>query len=255
MRAWRAWVAFAGAAWLAAGCATTSESPEKRDSKARQAAEINTSLGRQYLDRGQYEVALEKLKKAISADPSYAPGHTLIAVLYEQIGELELAEQHYRAAVKASPDNGDVNNNYGVFLCSVGRNDQAERYFLQALDDPFYSTPEVAYANAGSCVLESGDLDKAERYLRQSLEYDKNFPDALLTMASLEFQTGDDLRARAFIQRYGAVATHTAESLLLGMQIETRLNDSGAAREYEALLLARFPDSRQAALAKQRNPR
>jgi type IV pilus assembly protein PilF len=235
---------------LAAGCAATPDSTGASDSKARQAAQINTSLGREYLDRGQYEVALEKLKKAINADPDYAPGHTLIAVLYEQIGEPELAERHYHAAVKASPDNGDVNNNYGVFLCNSGRNPQAEKHFLRALDDPFYTTPQVAYANAGSCMLDSGDLDKAERYLRQSLEYDKDFPDALLTMAGLEFQTGDYLRARAFIQRYEAASTQTAESLLLGMQIESRLHDAAAARDYEARLLARFPNSPQAAVAK-----
>lgn len=250
MRGRRSWLTLAAATLLTVGCAGTRESPEAGESKARQAAQINTSLGREYLDRGQYEVALEKLKKAISADPDYAPGHTLIAILYEQLGEQELAERHYSAAVKASPANGDVNNNYGVFLCQSGRNPEAEKYFLNALDDPFYATPEVALANAGACMLESGDLDKAERYLRQSLEYDKNFPDALLNMAGLEYQGADYLRARAFLQRFEAVAGHTAESLLLGMQIERRLGDAGAARDYEARLMARFPDSPEAARAK-----
>ena len=228
-----------------AACASTAEQPQKSD-EARKAAEINTSLGREYMSRGQDEVALEKLKKAIAADPDYAPGHTMIAVLYEQIGELELAGRHYEKAVKASPANGDVNNNYGVFLCNEGRYSESERYFLQAVKDPFYSTPEVAYANAGSCFIQDGRLDKAERYLRQSLEYDGEFPDALLAMSSLEFRNADFLGARAFLQRYEATGTETAEGLALGMRIEEQLGDMASATAYRNRLLSRFPDSIEA---------
>ena len=42
------------------------------------------------MDRGQYEIALEKLKKAVAYDKTYAPAHTMLGVLYETIGENEL---------------------------------------------------------------------------------------------------------------------------------------------------------------------
>jgi type IV pilus assembly protein PilF len=241
----RAGVILAAALGLSA-CAGTGQVSEPAAGTARQAAEINASLGREYMDRGQYEVALEKLKKAISADPDYAPGHTLMAVLYEQIGEMDLAERHYRKAVEASPDNGDVNNNFGVFLCGTGERKAAEAYFLQAVKDPFYSTPEVAFANLGSCMMEQDQLDKAERYLRRSLEYNKAFPDALLAMARLELRNSDFLGARAFLQRFEANGAESAESLWLGMRIEARLNDPLTAKGYEARLLSRFPDSPEA---------
>ena len=230
---------------LLSACASSPEQPEQ-SSESRKAAEINTSLGREYMTRGQNEVALEKLKKAIAADPDYAPGHTMIAVLYEQIGEMELAGRHYERAVKASPRNGDVNNNYGVFLCSEQQFNEAERHFLQAVEDPFYATPEVAYANAGSCFLEGGRLDKAERYLRQSLQYNQNFSDALLAMSGLEYRNSDYLGARAFLQRFEAVGVESAESLLLGMRIESQLGDERAAMSYRNRLMARYPDSNEA---------
>ncbi len=233
-----------------AGCAGSPDRPDTGAGSARQTAEINTSLGREYMDRQQYEVALDKLKKAISADPGYAPGHTMIAVLYERLGEIDLAERHYRKAVEAAPSNGDVNNNYGVFLCSTGQGGAAERYFLQAVKDPFYTTPEIAFANAGSCMLEEENLDKAEKYLRQSLDYDNKFPDALLAMAGLEYQTDNYMGARAFLQRFESFGTENAESLWLGMRIETRLGDGRAARNYEARLLSRYPESGQAARAR-----
>lgn len=238
------WVMFL-LALVVTGCAGTGEKRAVSE-EARKTAEINTSLGREYMSRGQNEVALEKLRKAVAADPGYAPGHTMIAVLYEQIGEMELAGRHYEKAIKASPRNGDVNNNYGVFLCGVGRYAEAEQHLLQSVKDPFYATPEVAYANAGSCMLRAGELGKAEKYLRQSLEYDKKFPDALLAMSGLEFRNNDFLGARAFLQRYEATGTTSAESLRLGMRIEERLGDDARAKAYRNRLMLQFPDSTEA---------
>ena len=93
----------------------------------REAAEVNTSLGQEYMNRGQYEVALEKLTRAIEIDPDYAPAHTVMAVLHERLGQTEDAGKEYLRAVKAAPDNGDVNNNYGVFLCIFLQDFQDQR--------------------------------------------------------------------------------------------------------------------------------
>ena len=157
-----------GLALLVGACASTPDDDDE-DDPGRRTAEVNTQLGQAYMGRGQYEIALDKLKKAVRADDSYAPGHTVLAVLYERIGEVELAGKHYEKAVKADSDNGDVNNNYGAYLCRNGEEGKANQYFLAAIDDPFYSTPEVAMANAGACALEQGNSDRAETYLRQSL--------------------------------------------------------------------------------------
>lgn len=223
------------------------------DSADRHTAQVNASLGREYMSRGQYEVALEKLKKAISADDDYAPGHTLIAILYEQIGEQDLAARHYRRAVELQPDNGDVNNNYGVFLCGIGRAVEAEPYFLKAVADPFYTTPEVAFANAGSCMVEASNLENAEIYLRKSLNLRPNFPDALYNLAMVEFRNGDYLGARAFLQRFEATGTESAESLWLGMRVERALNNEKSAAQYRARLLNRYPDSAEARQADRGN--
>ncbi len=213
---------------------------------ARRAAEINTRLGTEYMSRGQYEIALEKLKRAIRSDSDYAPAHTVIAVLYERIGEYELAGDHYQRAVKASPDSGDANNNYGAYLCRNGKSREADPYFQKALDDPFYRTPAVALANAGSCALRHGDMDAAENYLRQSLKYDAAFPDALLSMAGLSYRKSDYLRARAFLQRYEATGSTSVEGLMVGYQVETRLNNPEGAREYRDQIVDRYPNSPEA---------
>ncbi len=169
-----------------AACVTTSDESDKKS--ARHSAQTNTTLGQNYMDRGQYEIALEKFKKAIAYDKTYAPAHTMLGMLYENLGETEEAGVEYKRAVQYAPKNGDVNNNYGAFLCANGKRKDAEKYFITALDDPFYTTPAIAMANAGTCALAQGDLDKAEKFLRQSLEYDNRLPAALLPMASVSYQ-------------------------------------------------------------------
>lgn len=233
------------AAALLGACASSSDIGD--DSPVNKTARVNTQLGQEYMNRGQYEVALDKLKKAIKADPEYAPAHTVLAVLYERLGEQPLARKHYAEAVKVAPDNGDANNNYGAFLCRNGEASRAEPYFTKALDDPFYRTPEVSMANAGLCMLQAGDVDKAESYLRQSLAYDDDFPDALLGLSKVNFSKGEYLRARAFLQRYESAAPMSADSLMLGYRIETQLGNPRNAKQHADRLQEQFPKSAEAA--------
>ena len=232
---------------LITACTTSGGRDEVKNN--RKAAETNTSLGQGYIQREQYEIALEKLKKALAYDMTYAPAHTMLGVLYEILGDLQQAEKEYAKAVKYDASDGEVNNNYGVFLCRIGKGKQAERYFQTAVEDLFYRTPEVAYANAGNCALELGDLDKADAFLRQSLEYNDKLPSALISMADVSYQMNNYLRARAFLQRYGSVGAWNADSLLLGYRIESKLGDAKSANHYRQELLERFPDSSQASRA------
>ena len=225
------------------GCSSNPPSDREDGSDSRKAAESNTALGLEYMNRGQYEVALGKLKKAVAEDSDYAPAHTVLAALYEQIGELELAGTHYQKAVKSAPDNGDVNNNYGVYLCKTGEPDKAQGFFRKALDDPFYGSPAVALTNAGSCALGADELTDADDYLRRALRDDPEFPDALYSMARLGYLEEDYMKSRAFIQRYEVVGRQTAESLFLGFQIETSLGNDQAAKKYATILNSEFPES------------
>lgn len=220
--------------------------PDRSDEENRKAAETNTALGRQYMERGDYEIALEKLKRAIAYDKTYAPAHSMLAILYETIGDSAAAGDEYRKALQFDPTDGDVNNNYGAYLCGTGKRREALPYFETAIRDPFYNTPEIALSNAGSCALAAGDLDKAETFLRQSLGYDDKLATALLPMAEVSYKKQSYLRARAFLQRFEAVSPATEESLSLGYAIESQLGDEAAAERYRLELLERNPGAARA---------
>lgn len=240
-----------GAIFLVA-CASAPSAPSShgRDGVDRvspvRAAEVNTRLGVGYMERGQLQLAMEKLDTALRHDPEHTPAHLTLAVIYERLGNTRQAGQHFRQASRLAPTDGAIQNAYAVFLCRQGEFAEAERHFERAFEDPFYATPEVAFSNAGACARRSGDLAAAEAYLREAIRLDPGFPDGLFQMAELSMLQGEAFRARAFLQRYESVAQPHAGALVLGYQIESALGNSGEAERYATYLETGFPDSPQA---------
>lgn len=239
---------------LLAGCATTGgaggggsqASVSNPESPKAKAAALYTDLGQKYMAQGKLEIALENLNKALAVDARYTDAHTVIALLYEKIGNNAKAEEHYKRAAQLKPKSGNENNNYGAFLCKLGRYAEASHHFERAIADPFYQTPVVALTNAGTCAIKGGKYDAAERDLRGALEHGPGNAEALFQMATVLYYKEDFFRARAFFQRYEAVGQISAESLLLGRNIELRLGNATAAQEYTRRLRQSYPDSQQA---------
>lgn len=213
--------------------------------KARNAAQIHTELAQRYMQRGQLETALAKLKDALKFDADYTPAHTLLAVLYQKIGKYTLAEEQYRAAVKLQPDKGAPNNNLGQFLCAQGKIDESIGYFKKAVADPFYATPAVAYLNAGSCLMKLGRAHDAQMQLKSALSLQPTNAEALYQMARAVAAQRDYFHASAFIQRFDALGKPNPAALLLGYQIETQLGNRKASQHYLKTLRNQFPDSEQ----------
>ena len=222
------------------------EPQDSKQDQKKEAAKVHTELGAQFMARGDLKSADQQFRKAISGAPGYATAHTMLALLDERVGLTAEAEQEYRRALAIDPKNGDNNNNLGYFLCHHGKEKEAMGYFQRALADPFYSTPAKANANAGACLARSGDYKGAEEYLRKALRIDANDPIALYEMAHVMYAQSDAFHARAFLQRFEAQGQATPDSLLLGYQIESRLGDADAARNYANRLRSQFPESDQA---------
>src|SRR4051794_8507099 len=147
-----------GCCVLLTSCQTTGHGTlgESRSQKEQDAVETRVALGKAYMQQGKFELAQENLLKALERDPSSADAHTVIAVLYEHLGNPKAAETHYARAAELAPKSGDTNNNYGQFLCAMGRYDEAQKYYARAMEDPFYKTPGILYANAGMCLADRG---------------------------------------------------------------------------------------------------
>lgn len=236
---------------LVCACAQTSKQELRPGVQTNDVALSNLNLGVEYLRRGEYEKALEKLERAKEADPRYPLIYNTYGVLYERLGDFERAENSFEKALQLDRNDSATLNNYGRFLCRRQRPEEAEETFRRAAENPLYETPEIPITNAGTCVLNNGRAEDAEKYFRRALELNPRIPAALLQMSNLSFQRGKVLPARGYLQRYLEVAKHTPQSLWLGIQIERELGDKDAISSYALLLRNNFPDSDEARLLRE----
>ena len=217
---------------------------------SQEAARLNTDLGLGYYQQGRLDVALERLERAVRQDPRFAPAHSSLALVYEALDQTSDAERHYRTALRLSERDAGLLNTYAVFLCRQGRHEEARDYFLRAVDDRLYRTPEVALTNAGVCMRDVPDLERAEGYFRQALQHNPQFPEALLQMAGLSHERENHMAARAFLERFLNAGNATPEALMLGVRVERALGDDEAAGDYAQRLRRDFPDSSEASEAR-----
>ena len=231
-----------------AACASSGPSPS--GTKARIAAQANTQLGVEYIKQKNYELAKDRLQKAIEEEPNYALAHQVIAILYDRIGDSAQAEKQYRIALRLAPDDAEGHNNYGQFLCSHERYEEADREYLIAAKNPYYKTPQVALLNAGMCMMARHDAAAAEKYYRLALDKAPDFAAALFKMAELKFSAKNYLLARAWLERFQEVAEQTPQSLWLGVRTESALGDRAGSESYALQLRSKFPQSGEATMLK-----
>lgn len=210
-----------------------------------EAGRINARLAMEYLKREQLQVAREKIEKALLQNPKDVTVQLAAGLVYERLLEQKRAEKHFRQALRADAASPEAQNALGAFFCRNRQHARGEDMFLTAARNPLYRTPEVAYTNAGVCARSAGRLERAEQYLRQALAMRSDYPETHVQLAGVLHERGNHLQARAFVDRYLAIAPASAEVLLLGYQIEVAMKDSAAAAGFAGRLRKEFPESAQ----------
>jgi len=216
------------------------------ETSERTRARLHTELAAGYFELGNIGVALEEVKEAQRADPNYSPAHNVAGLVYSQLKEDALAEQSYRRALSLSPGDYDANNNYGEFLCQRKREEESIRYFLAAVRNPLYPTPDRSYVNAGVCSRRRGDMADAEKYFLMALKVRPNQAQALYQMAEISYARRDYGAAKNYLNGLTKVAPATAEVLWLGVRVERRLGDRNSEASYALQLRNKFPNSGEA---------
>ncbi len=225
-------------------CTTTTTSKSVKPNPAEIAtrkSNVLINLGLAYVERGQYQVAMDQYNKALKIDPNSHDAHTAIANLYEIIEQSELAQQHYKKAVELAPENPSALNNYGKYLCNQGNYQEAATYFSKAAQTPLYARPWLPLTNAGQCMQKAEKFDQAEQNYRAALKKHPTYAPALMAMAQLSYIQQQYRTARAFLQRYESVQQLTDDQLKMAVEIETTLGDAEAAKKYEQQLRRKFP--------------
>jgi type IV pilus assembly protein PilF len=232
---------------LLVGCVSQQAKLDALDAKtdAHSRARAHAELGIAYFDSQQYGVAREELKIAIESDPKHAPAYNYLGLVHMALNENAEAERAFKQALKIDSEDSATNNNYGMFLCMRKGDKAGLKHFMTALKNPLYSTPYIAYANAGICARTLGDEVKAEEWLRKALTLQPDQPQALYHLADLSFKRGELGNARGLITRHLQYTIPAAEALWLAARIEHQMGDRNALASYGVLLNNRYPGAPQ----------
>ena len=242
---------------LIAGCVTQTSSTggtrrESSDSgrepqfDARVRAKARTDLAGGYFELRNFGVALEEVRSAMAADPSYGPAHAMHALIQMELKDMAQAQVSFDRALRLDPQDPDLLHNYGWFLCETGRIDQGLERFTAAIRDPLYASPAKSYATAGLCLLRANRSAEAISRFESALRIDAGYAPAMLPLARLKYQGGDTEGARVLISRLGETVAQSAEAMWVALLVERRRGDAQAEASIGLQLRRRFPESREA---------
>ncbi len=235
------------AAVVLSGCISSETTSRRPPDTNEEAAEQNYQLGARYYGNGSFELARDRLERAIDLDPRNANAHSMLALTYAKLDNDRLATENFEKAVRIAPNNFDVRNAYAIYLCGEKDFDEARKQFDRAIGVRENDNAEIMMSNAGVCMAQKPDYALAEEYFREALTRRPTYGEALIQMAALKHHTDrKDVSARAFLQRYLASNEASAAVLYLGVQIETELGDDRAATDYSNQLYRDFPNSAEA---------
>lgn len=242
-----------------AGCASTSEpgssgdpmsgtaavTPSGPESTERRRARVRTELAAQYLALGQAPTALEQVRIALQVDPRFASAHGLLGLILFELGDRPQADAAFRQALNLAPRDPEILNNYGWFLCQTGQVEASLERFRQALANPLYATPALAWANLGICTELLGQPLEAREHFAQAFRIDPSSGIAMQRLAQSYLTTGELDSARFYSRRLFDVFGPTPQTVWLELRVARASNDAMRVAEMARLLRDSFPQSRE----------
>ncbi len=258
---WRAaavWALLALCMGIFAGCASdmspggAGESNARKDiltdsdePEGRKRARIRLELASGYFAEGKTNVALDEIKQALVADPSFGDTYTLRGLIYMRLNDPRQAEDSFKRAISLNGRDANASHNLGWLMCQQRRYPESNAYFAQALAVPFYGDKAKTYMTQGICQVAAEQKGDAERSFARAYELDAANPIAGYNLASLLYDRAEYLRSQFYIRRLNNSELANAESLWLGIKVERKLENEIAVQQLVGQLKRRFPQSRE----------
>lgn len=169
-------------------------------------------LGLTHWRLGRVEEAIPPLAEAIRRNPDIPERLNALAQAYELARRNPAeTEQLYRRALEHVPALADIRLNFGRFLETRGRLDEAtQQYRMAAEEMPRLAT---AHYNLGTAYLQQGAFQNAEQALLHALELDPDHPRALGNLGMLYASRNELDKAGRQFQRAVEAAPESATAL------------------------------------------
>ena len=202
------------------GCITSTKGGFTEQASPDEALQRRVELARNYIGEGNWKDAKRNLALAADIDPDNAEVHEAFALVYQSTGEFELAEESFKRAISLDKEFSRARNNYAAFLFSQARYAEAEAQLEFVVLDTLYEARPQAFVNLGLCRVQLFDHAGAEQAFVRALSMDRTNAIALLETAILRFDAEDFKSATRYYDTYRTVVRRqSARGLWLGVRL------------------------------------
>ncbi|KAK3608428.1 hypothetical protein CHS0354_035429 [Potamilus streckersoni] len=158
---------------------TVLQNSTKAEFHFREALRINpqhrgahVNLGSVLFKRGDHELGMKLIQKALFLDPKNYEALTMYGTMLMETGKVTEAGEFYHAALKEKPDLPLAYSNYGIYLQKRGNYEDSVSYFRQAYFLDSGSTQAVVGLTYG--LLQLGKPQEAEQLFTQAVYQNRN---------------------------------------------------------------------------------
>ncbi len=114
------------------------------------------------------DTAERMLKKVIKMNPNIAKAHKDLAVIYLNKRLFDWADDEFKTAMKLAPNDFEILFEYGNFLYSTSKNNEAERYYTEALEIEPENVLALTFMALNKLIL--NQLDESKEYIMKALK-------------------------------------------------------------------------------------
>ncbi|QGG79719.1 type IV pilus biogenesis/stability protein PilW [Litorivicinus lipolyticus] len=236
-----------GSVWMVmalalGGCVASTDSDltaEQRESRVRS----HTTLAMGYINNGNFDRAVEPLKRALELDAADPEAMLAQAALLERQGDTALAGDAYRRLLSVNADFTRGRQNYAAFLFKQNQLDAACAEFDAVVADTLYVNRAQAFENLGVCRLRMDQIAPAVVAFERAYGLDGSRPLPSLELASAKYDQGDVQSAAFYYRAFLGDSRPNARSLWLGIRIADAIGDRNSQGSYELLLRNEFANS------------
>jgi len=122
-----------------------------------------------YYYRGNYELALNEIDKAVEIDET-AEYLNLKGLVLAELGRYDDSKKNYLEALKLEPNLSELHNNLGLLFLKMRKLDEAVLSFEESLKKNVNNA--LAYVNLGKALIEQEKFDEAISAYKHALEID-----------------------------------------------------------------------------------
>lgn len=208
------------------GCSTTSNLKNPKNTSV-----IKTQIAVEYIKNGDVDSAKNALDEAIKKDSNNAMAYMMMGVTYQLDGNpssLKQADAFFKKAISIEPQNAQIRNNYGQYLFVTENYKAAIVEFSLAANSLGYSGRDSAFSGIGYSYYNLQDMDLAQSSFISSLKINPNYPDSLLGVSEVFYNTGKVNEAATAYQDYENLISkekRDAKGLWLGIRL-AHLNEN-----------------------------